>query len=400
MNAPASLPAPKPIIVEDRAVRKIAAGHPWIYANEVVQRPVDLAEVDLVLVQDRTGRPLATGTYYKHSLIQVRLLTRRDEPIDRALVRRRLQAALARRAASYPDLECLRLVYGECDGLPGLVVDRYGDVLVIELNTQGVFLLHELVLAELQQLLAPRAIVLCNTSTALAYEQLPPRTEVLRGALPGPFVVSEWGIKYLVDPLRGQKTGLFLDQKENRRLVRRWCRDAAVWDVFAYAGGWGLNALAAGARHVTFVDSSGPACDMIRANLELNGFRDAEVVQANAFDALREMPRNEVGVLVLDPPAFAKTRKDIPAASRAYIDLNRVGLQRLDEGGVLATNTCSFHVGADRFAELVDRAVLQSSQRVELLAESGQAPDHPVQLEFPESRYLKTRFLRKLAYHC
>jgi len=272
-------------------------------------------------------------------------------------------------------------------------------VLVIELNTQGIFLLFEPILEALVSQLSPRAIVLRNTSTALAYEHLEPRTEVLYGELSGPVEVSEGGVVYLVDPLQGQKTGLFLDQKENRRLLRRWCPDAIVWDVFAYSGGWGLQALAAGARHVTFVDSSAAACELIRANLARNGFTEAEVVQANAFDALREMPRNSIDVLVLDPPAFAKTRKDVQAAVRAYVDINRVGLQRLDEGGVLATSTCSFHIGAALFDEVIAQAVFQSRQRVELLHEGGQSPDHPVQLEFPESRYLKTRFLRKLPYH-
>jgi 23S rRNA (cytosine1962-C5)-methyltransferase len=389
----------KPVIVEDRAARKVVAGHPWIYANEVVERPPDLSVVDIVLVCDRNGRRLATGTYYKHSLIQIRVLTRRDEPIDAAMIRRRLKTAIGRRSALYPDLECLRLVHGECDGIPGLVVDRYGDVLVIELNTQGIFLLYGEVLTALEQEVAPRAIVLRNTSTALAYEQLTACTEVVRGRLDGPFIVSEWEVKYLVDPMNGQKTGLFLDQKENRRLLRRWCKDTHVWDVFCYAGGWGLNALAAGAQRVTFIDSSARACDMVRANLELNGYRNAEVIQADAFDALRLMPQGAVDVLVLDPPAFAKTRKDVKKAMRAYLDINRIGLQRLREGGVLATSTCSFHIDAELFAEMIARAVFQSSQRVQLMTESGQSPDHPIQLEFPESRYLKTRFLRKLGYH-
>lgn len=399
MNAGWELPADRAVVIDDRAARKLTAGHPWVYANEVVERPDELADVDVVLIRDRSGRTLATGTYHKHSLIQLRILTRRDERIDAGLIRRRLEAAIARRQAVYPDLDCLRLVHGECDGLPGLVVDRYADVLVLELNTQGVMLMHEPILAALVELVAPRAIVLRNTAATLVHERLEPRTEILHGRLEGPVQVEEWGVKFLVDPLRGQKTGLFLDQKENRRFARRWSDRATVWDVFAYAGAWGLHALAAGARHVTFIDSSAEACELVRANLALNGFTAAEIVQASAFDALREMPRNTVDLLILDPPAFAKTRKDVKAAARAYVDINRVALQRLDEGGVLATSTCSYHIGAELFAELVARAVFQSSQRVELLAEGGQAPDHPAHLEFPESRYLKTRFLRKLTYH-
>ena len=393
------IPTPKPITVELRAARKVAVGHPWIYANEVTERADDLADVDLVTVHDPDGKPIATGTYHKHSLIQVRVLTRREEIVDAALIQRRLEDALRRRRSLYPDLECLRLVHGECDGLPGLVADLYGDVVVIELNTQGVFLFLDAILDGLEAVVSPRAIVLRNNSTVLAYEKLEPRTEVLRGTLDGPFVVEEWGVKYLVDPLVGQKTGLFLDQKENRRRLRQWCDGRTMWDIFAYAGGWGLNALAAGARHVTFVDSSAKACDLIRTNLDLNGFTAADVIQANAFDAVREMPQHEVGIVVLDPPAFAKTKKDIPKAARAYIDINRVGLQHLAEGGILATSTCSHHIAPSGFDEILARAVFQSHQRVELIGEGGQSPDHPIHLEFPESRYLTTRFLFKLAYH-
>jgi 23S rRNA (cytosine1962-C5)-methyltransferase len=390
---------PRSVTIEGRAARKVIAGHPWLYANEVVRRDPELAEVDLVVVHDPDGRPLATGTYFKHSLIQIRIFTRRDEPVDATLIARRLTAALERRRRVYPDLQCLRLVHGESDGLPGLVADLYKDVVVLELNTQGVFLVLDAILDGLEALLAPRAIVLRNTASTLAYEQLEPRTEVLRGRLDGPVEVQEWGVKYRVDPTTGQKTGLFLDQKENRRLLRQWCEGRVVWDVFAYAGGWGLNALAAGARHVTFVDSSATACEQIRQNLALNGFENATVVQASGFDALRDMPPGAVEVLVLDPPAFAKAKKDLPAATRAYIDINRVGLQRLVEGGVLATSTCSYHVSSETFDEIIRRAAFQARQRVELLAEGGQAADHPCHVEFPESRYLKTRFLRKLPYH-
>jgi 23S rRNA (cytosine1962-C5)-methyltransferase len=390
----------KVVTVEERAARKIIAGHPWVYANEVVRRPEDLDDVDLVLVRDPDGRVLATGYYHKHSLIQIRVLTRRDEPVDEDLVRRRLAAALARREACCPGLRSYRLVYGECDGLPGLVVDRYEDVLVVEMNTQGIFLFQDAIVEGLVALLGPRAIVLHNASSALAYEQLAPHTELLHGTLEGPVVIDEYGVKCLVDPLQGQKTGFFLDQRENRRRLREYCPGRAVWDIFAYSGAWGLHALAAGACRVTFVDSSGPACDLVRENLRLNGWLDrAEVVQASAFDHLRDLPRNSVEVLVLDPPAFAKTKKDLPAALKAYVDINREGLRVIGEGGVLASSSCSFHVGAELFAEVMTRAVFQSRQRAELLFVGGQAPDHPVHLEFPESRYLDTLFLRKLPYH-
>jgi 23S rRNA (cytosine1962-C5)-methyltransferase len=390
----------KTVTVEERAARKLIAGHPWVYANEVTARPHDLADVDLVLVRDHEGRTLATGYYHKHSLIQIRVLTRRDEQVDADLVQRRLAAALARREAILPDQRSYRLVYGECDGLPGLVVDRYEDVLVVEMNTQGIFLFQDAIVDGLVSLLAPRAIVLHNASSALVYEQLAPHTELLHGTLEGPVVIDEYGVKFLVDPLQGQKTGFFLDQRENRRRLREYCHGRAVWDVFAYSGAWGLHALAAGASRVTFVDSSAPACALIQENLQLNGWVDrGEVVQASAFDHLRELPRNAADVMVLDPPAFAKSKKDVPAALKAYVDINREGLRAIAEGGVLASSSCSFHVGAELFAEVMARAVFQSRQRVELLHVGGQAPDHPVHLEFPESRYLDTLFVRKLPYH-
>jgi 23S rRNA (cytosine1962-C5)-methyltransferase len=390
----------KTVTIEERAARKVIAGHPWIYANEVTARPSDLADVDLVLVKDPEGRALATGYYNKHSLIQIRVLTRREEPVDADLVRRRLAAALARREAILPGQRSYRLVYGECDGLPGLVVDRYEDVLAMELNTQGIFLFQDAIVEALVELLSPRAIVLHNASAALAYEQLAPHTELLHGTLEGPVVIEESGVKFLVDPLQGQKTGFFLDQRENRLRLRQYCTGRDVWDFFAYSGAWGMHALAAGAHRVTFVDSSGPACALIQENLQLNGWADrGEVVQANAFDHLRELPRNAAGVLILDPPAFAKSKKDVPAALKAYVDINREGLRAVAEDGILASSSCSFHVGAELFAEVMARAVFQSRQRVELLHVGGQAADHPVHLEFPESRYLDTLIVRKLPYH-
>ncbi len=395
-----TLPRPKPIAVELRAARKIIAGHPWVYANEVTRRADDLDDVDLVVVHDPDGRPLATGYYFKHSLIQVRVLTRRDEAIDAALVQRRLEAALARRQAVCPGREAYRLVHGECDGLPGLIVDRYGDVCVIELNTQGIMLLQTEIVEGLVALLSPRAIVLHNTSTALAYEHLEPCTELLRGTLEGPVEIDDDGVHLLVDPWQGQKTGFFLDQHVNRHWLRPHCTDRTVADVFAYSGAWGLQALAGGAKHVTFVDSSAPACALIRDNLARNGWTDrAEIVQASAFDWLRDLERHSADILILDPPAFAKSKKDLKAAFKAYVDINREALRKLAEGGLLATSSCSFHIASEVFDEILARAVFQSRQRVELLHVGMQGPDHPVQLEFPESRYLKTLFLRKLAYH-
>jgi 23S rRNA (cytosine1962-C5)-methyltransferase len=208
--------------------------------------------------------------------------------------------------------------------------------------------------------------------------------------------VVEGGVRFAVDPLGGQKTGLFLDQRENRRRLAGWCAGRRVHDVFAYAGAWGLHALARGAEHVTFVDVSETAAAQIETNLRLNGFANADVVVADAFTFLRELPREGADVLVLDPPAFAKSRKERAGALRGYVDINRTGLRRQRRGGLLASSSCSFHVGPEAFHDCLVRAARESARTVRLVGYGMQASDHPVVLNVPETHYLKTEFLAVL----
>ncbi|MFO7653766.1 MAG: class I SAM-dependent rRNA methyltransferase [Candidatus Krumholzibacteriia bacterium] len=390
---------PRNLPLKPEAVRRLRARHPWILPGDIGGGRHRLAAVDPVDLVDGDGRFVARGVYCEGSPIPVRVFTFHDEPLDRDFFRGRLEEAAARRR---PLLDAgtnsVRLVFSEADGLPGLVVDRYADVLVLQLNNRGIDLYRELIVGLLVELFQPRAVVLSNDGSQLAAEGMQPESAVLHGPLDGPVEASEGGVRFLVDPLAGQKTGLFLDQRENRLRLAGWCVGRRMHDVFAYAGAWGLHALAAGAEHVTFVDSSAGAARQIEANLRLNGFAAdrAEIVVADAFDWLRALPREAADVLVLDPPAFAKSRREVAGAQRGYVDINRVGLRRLRRGGLLATSSCSYHVGPDLFADCVTRAVRQSARRVVLRGYGMQAADHPVLVNIPETHYLKTLFLEVL----
>lgn len=381
------------ITVNPRCEKKLRGCHPWIYANEITGKPADLADVTLVLVKSPSGALLGTACWHRHSLIQARLLAREEVTITEEFFRGKIAAALARRQALYPELRSFRLVYGESDGLPGLVVDKYEGLLVIELNTQGMYRFKNEITAALVAVCNPATILLQNNSSALAYERLAPETIVLFGAEPQAVVIEEFGVKFLVDPVRGQKTGFFMDQKENRRRFGTLAAGKTCLDTFAYSGAWGLHALAQGAPGCTFVDSSEQACELVRENLRLNGFK-GEVIRANVFDYLREVKALPEAV-VLDPPAFAKTKKDIPKAAKAYTDINRIALKKMPAGGILATSSCSFHMAQEHFYACLGEAALQAQVPVTLLGWGRQAADHPVLLNFPESLYLKTLFVRK-----
>lgn len=381
------------ITVNPRCEKKLRGCSPWIYANEITGKPAGLADVAVVTVTGSSGALLGTAYWNRHSLIQARLLSRESAEITEEFFVKKITAALERRRGLYPELRSFRLVYGESDGLPGLVVDKYEGQLVIELNTQGMYRFKNEITAALAAVCKPETILLQNNSSALAYEGLAPETVVLYGTEPQAVVIEEFGVKFLVDPVRGQKTGFFMDQKENRRRFGHLAAGKTCLDTFAYSGAWGLHALAQGGASCTFVDSSAEACDLIRENLRLNGLA-GEVIKANVFDYLRETAALPEAV-VLDPPAFAKTKKDIPKAAKAYTDINRIALKKLPAGGLLATSSCSFHMAQEHFYACLGEAALQAQVSVTLLGWGQQALDHPVLLNFPESLYLKTLFVRR-----
>lgn len=385
--------------------KPVLGGHPWIFSGAIARVAGTPRDGDIVDVADARGRWLARGYYNPKSQIVVRLLTWDEaEAIDEAFWRRRLTAAAAvREALSLPSVtNAYRLIHAESDRLPGLVVDRYGDRLVVQFLTLGVEARRELLLRLLAEQFAPTGIVERSDVSVRRQEGLPLRSGVVWGEVPpAGLMVEEHGLRFAVDLLGGQKTGFYLDQRENRRIVSAYARNRRVLNAFSFTGAFGVYALAAGAEHVTNVDSSFEALAQAEANLRLNGLdpdRQADAICGDVFQVLRDM-RNRgerYDLVILDPPKFARSKAELDGAARGYKDINLLGLQLLNPGGILATFSCSGLVTADLFQKIVYGASVDGGRPVQVLARLGQGPDHPLLLSFPEGEYLKGLLCREM----
>ena len=374
---------------------RLRGGHPWVFSNEIAALDGPAAPGAAVEIVAADGQRLGTGYYNPHSLIAARLLTRRNESIDTSeFFITSLQKALEYRRRLGGDLEALRLVHGESDALPGLVVDRYGDVLSVQLLTKGMDVRRELLVAALRELFAPRAIVARNDSATRELEGLPRGMELLHGEAPEPVVVAINGLHFAVDILGGQKTGLFLDQRENCRRLQGLVQGVEVLDLFCYAGAWSQHAASYGAARVTGVDASAAAVRQAEANARLNGLADrCHFVAADVFDFLREQRGRRYGTVILDPPAFIKSRKHLAEGLKGYLTVNRRALEMVAPGGVLVTCSCSHHLDRPTFLAILAQAAQQARRNVRLVEMRGQASDHPVLPACPETDYLKCAFL-------
>ena len=381
-------------MVGSRGAARARSGHPWIYRSDVAEAAGEPG--DIIPVFDRRGNFLGQAFYNPNSEISLRIAERRDEPIDEVWFRARLEDALAYRETLDIDADAYRLLHAEADGVPGLVVDRYGDYLVLQVGSAAVEKRLGWVLNVLHELLAPAGMLLRGDSAARKREGLDTGVRVLSGEVPETVVVREGPVRYEADPWRGQKTGGFLDQRENHLAAGRYASGRAL-DVFCYAGGFALHA-ARGAEEVEAVDSSGPALDAARRNAELNGFENITFTRVRAFDLLRE--RSDAGegydTVILDPPAFAKTRRDLPRARRAYKEINLRAMKLLNPGGTLVTCSCSYHLSRELFEETLRSAAADAGGTVRVHEWRGQAADHPEILTIPETRYLKCVILERV----
>lgn len=380
-------------ILKPKHEQRLLGGHLWIYQGNLARIDGDAAPGDIVDVYSGSGHFMGRGYYNPHSQIAIRLLTREPEAIDAAFFARRLRQARAWRERFLPDATSFRLVYSEGDLLPGLIVDRYEDVLVVQFLTLGMDVRRPTIVDALLELEQPRAVYERSDVPSRKYEGLEPRTGLLWGELPPqPMIIRENGLSIEVDVARGQKTGYFLDQKENRRSLAPLVSGARVLDVFCHNGAFAVHALHYGAREVLGVDSSALALETARRNAALNGFAAwARFVEANAFDYLRELERSgeRFEVVILDPPAFAKGKSHFEAARRGYKEVNLRGLKLLEPGGFLITCSCSHHMPADEFHRLVLEAAADARRPLRLVETRGQARDHPVLAGVPETSYLK-----------
>ena len=389
------------LILRRREERRLLAGHLWVYANEVDTSRTPLFALSpgqKVSVLSHQGRWIGCGYANPHSLICARLVSRdRNHPFDASLIMHRVNVALGLRDRLY-DHSYYRLIYGESDGLPGLVVDRYGELAVVQISTAGMEVLRQDVLRALDKTLRPEAVLLRCDSEIRRLEGLDLYVDAV-GEIPETVELVEHGTRFLVAPRSGQKTGWFYDQRDNRALMLRLWRGRRVLDVCSYVGAWGVQAAVHGATSALCMDSSQSALDMVSESADLNNVTHAvDTLRADAFQGLRELRagRSEFDIVVLDPPAFIKRKKDFRNGCEAYQRLNQAALQVLTQDGILVTCSCSYHLDREAFLEIVRRAARHIDRNVQVLAEGGQAMDHPWLPAMPETRYLKCLILRVL----
>jgi 23S rRNA (cytosine1962-C5)-methyltransferase len=378
------------IQIDKGGEESIASGHLWAFSNQVKQRPSGLPEGEPVEIFSQKDRFLGIGTYNPRSLIAVRLLSRERERIDEIFFVRRIEEALRLRGGRFG--ESFRAVNSESDFLPGLVIDKYGDQIVVQLLTYGMERQRVLVVDAVRKLLAPRAIVLRNDSLSRKDEGLTQYVEVADGKVDRQTVIRVGPLRFLTDVLSGHKTGFYFDQRENRFLLAEFAAGKTVLDCFAYTGGFGLHALHSGAKAATFVDVSAQALDLCKENLKLNGLTGGRFVKADGFDFLKNAT-DAYDLIVLDPPSFIKSKKKLKEGERGYIDLNKKALRRLSHDGHLFTFSCSHNMRRSRFRDVV-RIAAYGTADVYLVRELSQAGDHPVLLTIPETDYLKGLVLR------
>lgn len=372
---------------------RVMQGHPWVFQSEVENIRGEYQPGDIVSVVGNRGTFFGKGYINPKSQIIVRMLTSHDEPIDAAFIRRRVERAWQYRKRVLDNTDSCRVIFGEADFLPGVVVDKFGDILVIQSLALGIERWLPEIVDALEEIIQPRGIYERNDVPVRELEGLKQHKGFLRGEFDPQFVITENGLKMQVDVAEGQKTGYFLDQRENRYAIRKYIRPGdRVLDCFSNVGGFALNAAAAGAGEVLAVDASAEALQAVRANAELNGLQNQiRFEEGNAFDILRrlESERQQFDLIVLDPPAFAKNKGALEGAARGYKEINLRAMKMLPEGGFLVTCSCSYHMNPELFQAVVEDAAFDARRRLRLVENRAQAPDHPIVVGYPESHYLK-----------
>ena len=384
-----------PLFLKKNEERRLRNGHLWVYSNEVdtSRSPItDFEPGQMVLLTASNGKALGTAYINPHSLICARLVSRDPNYVlDKSLLVHRLMIALSLRQQLF-DKPYYRLVYGESDALPGLVVDRFGDVLVVQLNTAGMEAAREAVIEALNKVIRPAGILLRNDSSTRLQEGLEQSVEVALGDVPETALIEENGTRFEVPVLSGQKTGWFYDHRLNRARAQHYARDKRVLDLFSYIGGWGLQAAQAGAADVACVDSSSSALDMVEHNAGLNGLTDrVMMIQGDAFEVLKALraDRERFDLVIADPPAFIKRRKDANKGLEAYRRLNQQAMQLLGKDGILTSASCSHHLQADKFHSAIHQSARHLDRQWQILERGHQGPDHPVHPAIPETEYIK-----------
>lgn len=369
---------------------RLLAGHLWVFSNELASSPKKFQPGTLVELQDKKGIFLGIGYVNPHSLISIRILTRKKEEIDKAFIKRRIEDALSYRKRFLGNRTSFRAVYSEGDLLPGLIVDKYEDCLSVQFLTLGMEAMAEMVFEALDEVYKPSAIVLRNDNNIRTLEGLPLEKKIIKGGLDTLPVIDEYGLKLEIDPMSGQKTGFFLDQAENRAAFASLATGGEGLDLFSYTGAWSLALAAKGVR-MKGVDSSEYAVAQARKNAGLNGFKDCEFVKEDVFEAVKaeKAAGKKYDCIVLDPPAFVKSKTKITEALKAYRELNNACMGMLRYKGLFATSSCSYHVDRYMFLDMLRSAARDAGKQARVIEIRSQAKDHPASLAVPETEYLK-----------
>ena len=386
---------------KEKAVRQL---HPWVFSGAIDQIKGNPENGDIIRVTDSNNDFLAYGFFNSKSRVAVRLLEwNLETEINESWWRRKIKIAVKHRdELNTEDTNTYRLIFSEADFLPGLIVDRYADFLSVQILTSGIENIKHIILDELQQLLSPKGIFDRSDASARAHEGMEASSGgILLGTEPPEFVgVKENGIFYQVNIAEGQKSGFYCDQRDNRKWVADHVKDKKVLDCFSYSGGFSLNAMAKGAKEVISVDSSAPALDTLKRNMEINDFNSIphRLIQSDVNKQLRAFREvnEKFDVIILDPPKYAPSRSALTKASRAYKDLNRMAMLLLEEGGLLATYSCSGAVDIGMFKQIIAWAALDAGKEVQFIQQFSQPADHPVRSSFPEGEYLKGLLCRVL----
>ncbi|MHB8257773.1 MAG: class I SAM-dependent rRNA methyltransferase [Acidiferrobacterales bacterium] len=391
-----------PLRLKKNEDRRLRAGHVWVYSNEVDTAATPLAEFQPgqpVVIEDHSGRPLGSGYVNPRTLISARLVSRDStQSLTQSLLVHRLNVCYSLREKLFGK-PYYRLAFGDSDGLPGLVVDRYGDVVVVQITTAGMERLRHEVVAAIDKVLRPRAILLRNDGASREIEGLDSYVESALGEVPERVAIEENGVRFEVPVLAGQKTGWFYDQRLNRARLPGYVSGGRVLDVFSYIGAWGVQAAATGAARVLCIESSARAVDWARSNAAINGVEDKlALMHEDAFEALRLLraEREHFDVVIVDPPAFIKRKKDSREGMQAYYRLNQMAMQVLAKDGILVSASCSYHLARSDLQQILLQSSRHLDRFLQLVEQGGQAPDHPVHPAIPETSYLKVFFSRIL----
>ncbi|MFH1998946.1 MAG: class I SAM-dependent rRNA methyltransferase [Planctomycetota bacterium] len=385
------------LIVNKAGWKRLSKGHPWVFSDDLADTP-EMGKGEIVALHDSFGKFLGRGFYNPQSRIAFRLITRRDEPLTRDYWKNKLEIAIQYRDALDLDGTARRIIYSEADGFPGLIVDQYNDCLCLQILSLGMESLRNMLIDLLREAFSPSAMVARNDAPVRKLEGLSEEKGVIYGHLPEELMVRERDLLFHVNLLEGQKTGAYLDQRDNHLFLRSYAEGRRVLDAFCYDGGFALHLMKAGAREVVAIDSSRLALEHVASNALLNNLGTIETRKSNCFDALKAMARDgeRFDLIVVDPPPFARRKSDLSSALRAYKEINLRAIQCLNPGGLLFTCCCSHGVSHDLFSSTIAEAAGRARRDLILLEERLQPPDHPILFNEPESLYLKGLLFRCL----